>query len=154
MAATLARLGGVVLLALLTWLAIVAVRQFIERRRRQVLVTAAPLSPASGFDDVGRPVRILAFSSDDCAQCHRLQAPALRRVTEARPDAVGVVEIDAPTSPELTARYRVLTLPTTVVLDAGGQARAVNYGFANSERLLAQVDALLDFPAGTASRTA
>jgi hypothetical protein len=31
-------------------------------------------------------------------------------------------------------------VPTTVVLDATGRARAVNYGFTNTQRLLEQVD--------------
>ncbi len=46
-------------------------------------------------------------------------------------------------APELTERYRVLTVPTTVVLDASGRAHAVNYGFANTQRLLEQVDTVL-----------
>jgi hypothetical protein len=37
----------------------------------------------------------------------------------------------------------VLTVPTTVVLDATGHAHAVNYGFAPMQRLLEQVDAVL-----------
>jgi hypothetical protein len=41
---------------------------------------------------------------------------------------------------ELAQRYQVLTVPTTVVLDATGQAHAVNYGFANTKRLLEQID--------------
>ena len=62
----------------------------------------------------------------------------------ARRDQIAVVEIDAPNEPDLTQRYHVLTVPTTVVLDATGQAHAVNYGFANTQKLLAQVDELLD----------
>jgi hypothetical protein len=54
-----------------------------------------------------------------------------------------VVDVDAPDEPELTQRYQVLTVPTTVVLDAMGRARAVNYGFANSAKLLEQVDEVL-----------
>lgn len=164
MSSILARLAVVALLALLIWLGIAVTRRSVDRRRRQALATAAPLpgistlpvghGDADNGDNAQRPVRILAFSSDDCAQCHRLQAPALRRVLEARADTIAVVEIDAPSAPELTSRYRVLTLPTTVVLDAEGRARAINYGFANSERLLAQVDALLDPAAGTAAWTA
>jgi thioredoxin-like negative regulator of GroEL len=88
-------------------------------------------------------VRILAFSSADCHQCHQLQAPALQRVLEARGKSVSVIEIDAPSSPELTQRYQVLTVPTTVVLDAKGQAHAINYGFANTKRLLEQIDEIL-----------
>ena len=56
---------------------------------------------------------------------------------------MSVEEIDAPSSPELTQRYQVLTVPTTVVLDAAGHVHAVNYGFANTQRLLEQVDGVL-----------
>jgi thioredoxin-like negative regulator of GroEL len=88
-------------------------------------------------------VRILVFSSADCHQCHELQIPALQRVLEARGTKVSVAEVDAPNSPDLTQRYRVLTVPTTVVMDAQGRAHAVNYGFANTQRLLEQVDEVL-----------
>ncbi len=139
----------VVLLLIVTW----AGRRFVEMRRRQAL-TAAPLdvmanghSPEAssifGTNSGATQVRILAFQSDDCHQCHTLQAPALQRVLEACGDSVSVMEIDAPGTPELTQRYRVLTLPTTVVLDANGNARAVNYGFAPTQRLLEQVQAIL-----------
>jgi thioredoxin-like negative regulator of GroEL len=58
-------------------------------------------------------------------------------------EQVSIVEVDAPNEPELALRYRVLTVPTTVLLDAAGRARAVNYGFANSHKLLEQVDTVL-----------
>ena len=36
-----------------------------------------------------------------------------------------------------------MTLPSTVIMDAAGRTRAVIYGFANTERLLDQVDEVL-----------
>jgi len=88
-------------------------------------------------------VRILAFSSADCRQCHQLQTPALQRVVAARGDAVTVIEVDATSQHELAETYHVLTVPSTVVLNAAGQAQAINYGFANTQRLLAQIDEIL-----------
>ena len=44
---------------------------------------------------------------------------------------------------QLTQAYHVLTVPSTVVLDAEGNAHAVNYGFANTQRLPQQVDEAL-----------
>ena len=124
-------------------------RRYVERRRRMALA-APPAFAAYGRDagqidrrSVSTPVHILVFSSADCYQCHQYQMPALDRVTEARKNQVSVEEIDAPTSPDLTRRYQVLTLPTTVVLDADGRVQAVNYGLANTQRLLEQVDAVL-----------
>src|SRR5579872_7487383 len=134
------RLVVFLLIVVLLWIVIWAGRRFVEMRRRQALA-AAPwdVMAMSGNGEATSifatniatvRVRILAFQSDDCRQCHTLQAPALQRVLETCGDSVSVVEIDAPDAPELTSRYRVLTLPTTVVLDASGNARAVNYGFA------------------------
>ncbi len=122
-------------------------RRFVEKRR-QIAFTALPLQSLSDTNETDAftarvPVRILAFSSADCHQCHTMQTPALQRVTEARRYQVSVEEIDAPGSPELTQRYQVLTVPTTVILDATGRVHAVNYGFANTQRLLEQVDGIL-----------
>ncbi len=139
------RIGVLVLVTILLWLMVWSGRRFVEAQRRRALA-AAPIN--SGSDDVdANPglslVRILAFSSADCRQCHELQIPALQRVLEARGTKVSVAEVDAPNSPDLTQRFRVLTVPSTVVMDAKGRAHAVNYGFANTQRLLDQVDEVL-----------
>lgn len=141
------RVGVLVLVSTLLWLVAWSGRRFVEVQRRRALA-AAPLVVSTGSDETDvhsnpSPVRILAFSSADCLQCHQLQTPALEHVLVERGRDVSVLEVDAPSSPELTRRYRVLTLPTTVVLDATGRAHAVNYGFANTQRLLEQVDKVL-----------
>jgi hypothetical protein len=141
MSIVLLRAAILVLVGAAVWVAVAAGRRFVQRRRQQALAAAPSPALAMGNSETAL-VRILAFSSEDCAQCHRMQTPALRRVRDARPGVV-VQEIDAPSAPELTRRYRVLTVPTTVVLDAEGRARAVNYGFANTQRLLEQVDEAL-----------
>jgi thioredoxin-related protein len=101
----------------------------------QVLSQVEDTSPAR--------VCILAFASEDCHQCHRLQAPVLRRVKETHGDIITIVDIDASSAPELTSRYHILTVPTTVLLDVKGKAHAVNYGFTNAQSLLKQVDEIL-----------
>jgi hypothetical protein len=141
------RLGVLILVAVLLWILTWSGRRFVEMRRQQALA-AAPLDIMTGgsiptMDSDKTRVRILSFQSEDCRQCHTLQAPALKRLLETCGDTIAVVEVDAPDAPELTQRYRVLTLPTTVVLDATGNARAVNYGFAPTQRLLEQVHAVL-----------
>ena len=150
MADTLVRLIVLILISLLLYLVVWSGRRYVERQRRAALAASPletlPIAIAANDQGTNSPpsnVRILAFSSTDCQQCHTLQAPALQRLMEARRDDVSVVEVDAPGSPQLTQRYHVLTLPTTVILDATGQVHAVNYGFANTQRLLAQVDEVL-----------
>ena len=140
---TLIRLGGVALLGLVTYLVVLVVRRQIARRGQRVLDAAPLTGGAFGATSGGPRVRILAFSSEDCVQCHRLQNPVLQRILAERGGTVGVIDVHAPTSPELTERYSVLTLPTTVVLDETGRARAINYGFANSARLSKQIDEVL-----------
>jgi|SRR6185312_2503089 len=146
------RLIVFILIVVMLWIVMWAGQRFVEMRRRQALAAAPYIGNAGEFGGVASDpardsnqarVRILAFQSEDCRQCHTLQAPALKRLLEACGDNVAVVEVDAPGAPELTERYRVLTLPTTVVLDAGGNARAVNYGFASTQRLLEQVNTVL-----------
>ncbi|HEU5368121.1 MAG TPA: thioredoxin family protein [Ktedonobacterales bacterium] len=146
MAAMLLRLGVLALVSLTLWLVVWGGRRLVEARRQAVLnaaPAALPRIPGLGDSADAAPVHILNFSSADCSQCFRLQAPALRRLLEARSGDVTIVDVDAPNTPELAERYQVLTVPTTVVLDASGQAQAVNFGFAPTERLLKQVDAVL-----------
>ena len=139
------RIGVLVLVSILLWLIVWSGRRFVEAQRRRAL-EAIPIISGNNNVDANASlslVRILAFSSADCRQCHELQIPALQRVLDARGSKVSVAEVDAPNSPDLTQRFRVLTLPSTVVMDAKGRAHAVNYGFANTQRLLEQVDEVL-----------
>ena len=138
------RIGVLVLVSMLLWLVAWSGRRFVDTQRRRALA-ATPMTSGNDADAYASLslVRILAFSSADCHQCHELQIPALQRVLEARGTKVSVAEVDAPNSPDLTQRYRVLTVPSTVVMDAQGRAHAVNYGFANTQRLLEQVDEVL-----------
>jgi thioredoxin-related protein len=141
----LVRLFVLALVGALTLLLVVLGRSFVEKRHQQALSTGRldktvlERTLAIGSDEAC--IRILSFSSPDCRQCHQLQAPALQHVLDTHGDAVIVVDIDAMSSPELTERYKVLTVPSTVVLDATGHVRAVNYGFATTQRLLEQIDA-------------
>ncbi len=139
-----ARLGILAIVGAVTALLVWTGRSYVETQRRRAL---AALSFAggdtTGSEDGRSPIRILAFSSADCRQCHQLQEPALKRVLEARGEAVSIVDVDATTDEQLVQTYHVLTVPSTVILDAAGNAHAVNYGFANTQRLLAQVDEVL-----------
>lgn len=137
------RLGILLLVGIGAWLLVWVGKRFVATQRERAL-HAAPLFPQTPVDEKSMtPVRILAFSSPDCHQCHQLQAPALQRLLAARGEQVSVVEVDATSEHELTQTYHVLTVPSTVVLDANGKAHAVNYGFTPTPRLLKQVDDLL-----------
>lgn len=153
-------LAIIVLIAVFVIVLAVAVRRFLSEYRRHARVSA-PMEifetlssiDISANEHVGvhtqdessvmTRVRILAFSSEEDRQCRILQAPVLRRIIEARGNVVAVINVDVPSSPELTQRYNVLTVPTTVLLDATGKTYAVNYGFTNAQSLLKQIDEIL-----------
>jgi hypothetical protein len=141
----LLRVGLLILVSLLLWLFARTGRLFVEKQRKQALAAPAVhnLEAIHSEHVSSNAVCILAFKSADCKQCHQLQAPALRRVEQIHGEKVTVVEVDALSATELVQRYHVLTVPTTVVLDASGQAHAINYGFANTHRLLNQVEVIL-----------
>ena len=139
MSDALIRLGVLIMALLLIVTLVCAGRLFVERQRRLALA-AAPLAREMP-DEHKSKIRILAFSSAACTQCHTLQRPALRRLEALRGDEIEVVEIDAPGSSELADRYRILTIPSTVLLNPAGEAFAVNYGFADLSKLQQQIDA-------------
>lgn len=88
----------------------------------------------------GGPADILYFTGQNCTICHVAQQPALRRLSEAIAD-LQVTEIDVGVDPAAARAYRVMTLPTTVVLDSAGQVSAVNAGFVTETLLRQQVEA-------------
>lgn len=131
------RVGILLVLSGFTWLAIFWGRRFVAGSKRHAF-QAAPL-PSDSTTAV--QVRLLVFSTADCRQCHTHQAPAVQQVRAAYGDLLTIEEIDAPATPDLASRYHILTVPSTVILDASGRARAVNYGFAPAAQLSTQIDA-------------
>ncbi|GAB4544833.1 MAG: hypothetical protein Kow0063_38650 [Anaerolineae bacterium] len=82
---------------------------------------------------------LLYFSSPDCAPCRLQQGPILASLQEALGDRVRFQEYDAVIHADLARRYRVLTVPTTVVIAPDGQVVAVNYGVTQADRLRRQL---------------
>jgi len=87
----------------------------------------------------GRLPSILYFTGETCTICHTAQKPALRALAAGIDSDVEIREIDIAVEPELARRYRVMSLPTTIVLDAAGQVTDINVGFANGEVLRRQL---------------
>ena len=83
---------------------------------------------------------LIYFHSHDCVPCRLQQSPILASLRQALGDCVHFQEYDAVASPDLARRYRVLTVPTTVVIAPGGEVVAVNYGVAQAEALQHQIE--------------
>jgi thioredoxin-like negative regulator of GroEL len=85
---------------------------------------------------------VLFFTGEHCSVCHHRQRPALDVVSSSHNGDLRVVELDAARERSLVRRFGVLSLPSTVVLAADGTVGAVNYGFAPSDQINAQVASL------------
>jgi thiol-disulfide isomerase/thioredoxin len=97
------------------------------------------------FDQLPNKPVIVYFTTPDCAPCKTVQRPALNRVTQLLGDSLEVVEIDATQRPDLAKQWGVMSVPTTFLLDARGEARYVNNGVTRAEKLMEQLQTLSDF---------
>ena len=114
-------------------LLLVALAVRLQRRHQGRLVGTVP------HHDSEAGVDILYFTGVACTICHVAQRPALARLVAGRAD-ITVREVDVADEPDLARRYRVMTLPTTIVFDAARRVAAVNAGFTTESVLGAQVD--------------
>lgn len=91
-----------------------------------------------GLFDLGRPA-IVYFTTPQCQTCKSVQRPALRRLQDRLGEALQVVEIDATQRPDLAKAWKVISVPTTFVIDAQGKPRQVNFGATSTEKLYEQL---------------
>lgn len=133
-----------ILLALV--LLVTAVRLGLRAWRARRIAALAAESPFAELLPAGRPA-VVAFTTPGCAECRTRQAPALARLSSELGDAVTVRTLTAPEHPALVDRLGVLTVPATAVVDAHGQVRQLNLGFADAARLAEQLRAVGAAPA-------
>ena len=86
---------------------------------------------------------ILYFQSDSCAACPT-QARFLDQLLGEWHGRVAIQKIDADREPEKASQYRVFTLPTTILVDAGGNVQKINYGLTNSQKLVQQMKKFME----------
>jgi thioredoxin-like negative regulator of GroEL len=82
---------------------------------------------------------ILCFTGEACTICHTAQKPALRTLAAGLGESIEIREVDIAVEPALARQYRVMSLPTTIVLDPLGQVIEINVGFATAETLRRQL---------------
>ena len=92
-------------------------------------------------DGKGLPT-ILYFTTPECTQCRLRQTPILEQLLSELDYPVVLRKVDALEREDLARRYGVLTVPTTVILDATGRPRAINHGLATADRLRKQLENL------------
>lgn len=86
---------------------------------------------------------ILYFTISDCVPCKTVQRPALREVQSALGEkGIQIVEIDATRNADLAKKWRVMSVPTTFIIDAKGISKFVNHGVVQLDKLLNQIEKL------------
>jgi hypothetical protein len=113
----------------------------LRLRHRRRLRALAGERPLEGLVPGGRPA-VVAFTLPGCAECRARQAPALEQLRAGRGGTVAVATLPADAHPAVVERLGILTVPSTAVLDADGQVRFLNHGFADAARLAAQLDSV------------
>ncbi len=86
----------------------------------------------------GKPT-LLYFTGEYCTACKYQQTPIVEQISAKLGEAVVVKTVDVSVQPEIAGQFKVLTLPTTVVLDGRGQVKAINYGVTQQHQLEAQL---------------
>lgn len=132
----------VVVLAVRGWAA--------ARSARLKAADADALWSALGERANGQPA-LLVFSTPSCIACRTTQAPAVREVGVRFGDALRVFHVDISKRPAVARAFKVLTAPSSAVLDPAGRVVSLNHGFAPSELLASQVNAAIDSPASAPS---
>ena len=88
-----------------------------------------------------KPV-LVYFTTPDCAPCKTVQRPAIEQVRNLLGEKLHVIEINAYERPDLAKVWGVISVPTTFLLDARGEARYVNNGVARANKLTEQIQTL------------
>ncbi len=121
---------------LIAVVAIAAVALLLRAQRdgqRELLGTVVESARRSGLPS------ILYFTGASCTICHSVQKPALRALAMDLAAGVEIREVDIAIEPALARHYRVMSLPTTIVLNTHGQVTEINVGFANGDTLRQQL---------------
>ena len=92
----------------------------------------------NNFDEIlaSEKPALLDFYADWCGPC-RMVAPILDEIAEERED-IKVCKVDIDEQPELASRYRVMSVPTLMVLK-NGQIMEQSIGAKPKHQILAMV---------------
>ena len=94
------------------------------------------------FQNLPRKPVLVYFTTPDCVPCRTVQRPAIDQIRGMLGEKLEVVEIDAYEQPDLVQKWGVVSVPTTFLLDARGEARYVNNGVARVQKLMEQIQTL------------
>jgi thioredoxin 1 len=108
----------------------------------QRLLVRAKTNLFTLFKTLPRKPVLVYFTTPDCAPCKTVQRPAIEQVSNLFGEKLHVIEINAYERPDLARVWGVISVPTTFLLDARGEARYVNNGVARANKLTEQIQML------------
>src|SRR5262249_29187916 len=123
-------------------LGIIALGAFGYWLMNQRLLVRAQNNVFTLFTELPNKPVIVYFTTPDCVPCKTIQRPALNQLSSLMGDKLEVIEIDATEQPDLAKQWGVMSVPTTFLLNARGEARYVNNGVARVEKLMEQLQTL------------
>ncbi len=110
-------------------------------KRRQI---AAANRASRRLNEPTNMPTIVYFWSDGCPVCKRAQRPVLEGIlAEYGKERVALTAYNIDEAPDVAKEWGVMTLPTTIVLDAAGTIRHVNNGLTVSENLRKQLGPMI-----------
>jgi thioredoxin-like negative regulator of GroEL len=86
---------------------------------------------------------VIYFWTDQCVQCKNSQKPALKSLQD-KYAKFNLVSIDALTEKELVSKFKIKTVPSTVIFAADGKSRFINNGFIDEKELSTQIHASIN----------
>ena len=84
--------------------------------------------------------QIMYFRSESCSSC-AAQNQYMSELNQEIQQAI--LKIDVDEQPLLAESYGVMSLPTTLLNDAKGNTRFINYGIVNAKKLTSQWESVL-----------
>jgi len=86
---------------------------------------------------------VMYFWTDQCVQCKSSQKPALKSLQE-KYGKFNLVSIDELNEKELVSKFKIKTVPSTVIFAADGKSRFINNGFIDEKELSTQIQASMN----------
>jgi thiol-disulfide isomerase/thioredoxin len=99
----------------------------------KMMRTIRPLEAANGKPN------LLYFTGEYCSACKFQQTPIVEAISTKLGKMITVKEYNISNYPELASRYKVFTLPTTIILNESGQVTHINYGVTRQDKLETQL---------------
>ncbi len=121
-------------------LSLVALGYSSYRLLNAAILSRGRMSGAGLADFIPGKPGILYFTMEGCLPCQTTQRPALEELSAQLGDRIQFIEVDVVARPELAESWRVLSVPTTVILNPQGEGRQINHGVALAGTLHNQLD--------------